>query len=137
MATQFLTTYLTFRGEAADALHFYAQVFGGQPEIMRHGDMGAEGADADLVMHGQLDAPSGIRIMAADLPSFMEGATGGAGGVSLCLHGDDAEALRGYFNALSDGGEVRFPLEKQAWGDEYGELVDRFGIQWGANIGAS
>ncbi|MDO5618198.1 VOC family protein [Kocuria sp.] len=137
MADQFLTVYLSFRGQAADALNFYASVFGGDPQIMRHSEMGAEGPEADWVMHGQLDAPNGMRIMAADVPSFMDAPTGGAGGVSLCLHGDDVDALRGYFTALSEGGTVNTPLEKQAWGDEYGDLVDKFGIQWSANIAAS
>jgi PhnB protein len=27
------------------------------------------------------------------------------------------------------------PLEKQMWGDEYGQLVDRFGVPWMVNIG--
>lgn len=134
MSNQFLTVYLNFRGEAAEALNFYASVLGGEPQIMRHGEMGAEGPDADLVMHGQLDAPNGMRIMASDIPSFMEAPTGGEGGVSLCLHGDD-DALRGYFTALSEGGTVGMPLEKQMWGAEYGDLVDKFGIRWSVNIG--
>lgn len=134
MADQFLTVYLNFRGEAADALNFYAQILGGEPQIMRHSAMGTEGPEADWVMHGQLDAPTGMRIMASDVPSFMDAPTGGNGGVSLCLHGDDAEALRGYFTALSEGGTVRTPLEKQMWGDEYGDLVDKFSIQWSVNI---
>lgn len=134
MADQFLTVYLNFRGEAAEALEFYANVFGGQPQIMRHSAMGTEGPEVDWVMHGQLDAPNGMRIMAADVPSVMEAPTGGNGGVSLCLHGNDAAALRGYFTALSEGGTVTTPLEEQMWGDEYGDLVDKFSIRWGVNI---
>ncbi|WP_047692060.1 VOC family protein [Kocuria sp. ZOR0020] len=134
MADRFLTVYLNFRGEAAEALEFYANVFGGEPNIMRHGNMGAEGPDAELVMHGQLDAPNGMHIMAADVPSVMEAPIGGNGGVSLCLHGNDAAALRGYFTALSEGGTVTTPLEEQMWGDEYGDLVDKFSIRWSVNI---
>ena len=33
------------------------------------------------------------------------------------------------------GGTVIMPLEKQMWGDEYGQLVDKFGISWMVNIG--
>ena len=29
------------------------------------------------------------------------------------------------------------PLEKQMWGDEFGMLVDRFGIGWMVNIAGS
>ncbi|MFI7000402.1 hypothetical protein [Nocardia sp. NPDC050175] len=35
---------------------------------------------------------------------------------------------------LSVGGTVTLPLEKQAWGDEAGSLVDQFGINWMFNI---
>jgi PhnB protein len=28
------------------------------------------------------------------------------------------------------------PLEKQAWGDEFGMVTDRFGIGWMVNIGS-
>jgi PhnB protein len=27
------------------------------------------------------------------------------------------------------------PLEKQAWGDEFGMCVDKFGVAWMVNIG--
>ena len=33
-----------------------------------------------------------------------------------------------------DGGSVTMPLEKQVWGDTFGQLTDRFGIPWMVNI---
>ena len=48
--------------------------------------------------------------------------------------GDDRDALRGWFERLSEGGEVTTALEKQMWGDEFGQLTDRFGIGWLVNI---
>jgi PhnB protein len=54
--------------------------------------------------------------------------------IAISLSGDDAEALRGYWEKLSDGGNVTMPLEKQMWGDEFGMCVDRFGIPWMVNI---
>jgi PhnB protein len=50
------------------------------------------------------------------------------------MHSDDADALRGYWEKLSDGGTVTMPLEKQMWGDEFGMCMDRFGIPWMVNI---
>ena len=46
----------------------------------------------------------------------------------------DAEALRGYWKKLSRGGQVTMSLEKQIWGDEFGQCVDKFGIAWMVNI---
>jgi len=54
--------------------------------------------------------------------------------VSISLSGDDSDALRGYWEKLSEGAQVTMPLEKQMWGDEFGMLTDRFGMQWMVNI---
>ena len=72
--------------------------------------------------------------MCSDTPDEMPYDPGN--NISVSLSGDDAEQLRGYFDGLSEGGVVTVPLEKQMWGDEFGMLVDRFGVGWLVNIGA-
>ena len=57
--------------------------------------------------------------------------------VQISLSGDEAEALQGYWARLGEGGQVVIPLRQQMWGDEYGQLVDRFGIIWHVNIAGS
>jgi PhnB protein len=52
----------------------------------------------------------------------------------VSLSGDDGERLRDYWEKLSSGGTVSVPLEKQMWGDEFGQCVDQFGIAWMVNI---
>ena len=54
--------------------------------------------------------------------------------VSVSLSGDDADKLTGYYHALSEGGDIKMPLEKQVLGDTFGNFVDRFGIHWLVNI---
>ena len=73
--------------------------------------------------------------MGADAPPEMVQVTYGDN-VSVSISGgqDDAESMRGWFAALSEGGEVRQPLEPAPWGDEFGMFVDRFGIAWLVNI---
>jgi PhnB protein len=56
--------------------------------------------------------------------------------VTLCLFGTDAGKLTKFFDGLSVGGQVTTRLERQAWGDQYGSFVDKFGVQWMVNIGA-
>ncbi len=132
MATT-LNPYISFKDTARQALEFYAEVFGGEPRISTFGDFGApEGTNADGVMHGQLDTPSGYTIMAADTPPHMEYSPGA--GISISLSGDDGDELRGYWEKLSAGGTVAVPMEKQAWGDEFGMCVDKFGITWMVNV---
>ncbi|GAA4076384.1 hypothetical protein GCM10023066_02190 [Nocardioides kongjuensis] len=42
--------------------------------------------------------------------------------------------MRGYWQALSDGGTVTVEMATQPWGDEFGMCVDRFGTSWLVNI---
>ena len=129
-----LNPYLSFRDNAREAMEFYQQVFGGELTVSTFGEYGmAEaGAAADLVMHAQLETPSGFTLMGADTPPGMEYTPGSS--ITVSLSGDDVDDLRGYFAKLSEGGTVSMPLEKQMWGDEYGSCTDRFGIPWMANI---
>jgi PhnB protein len=55
-------------------------------------------------------------------------------GLSISLSGDDADMLRGYFQKLSENGTTEMPLQKQAWGDEFGMCKDGFGVSWLVNI---
>jgi len=55
--------------------------------------------------------------------------------VSVSLSGDDEPELSRWLEALAEGGEVQMPLEKQMWGDVFGQTTDKFGIVWLVNIG--
>ncbi|MDO5684245.1 MAG: VOC family protein [Propionibacteriaceae bacterium] len=132
MAQQ-LNPYLTFPGNAAEALDFYAQVLGGTPRTMTFRE---SGMDADGLMHGSLDTPAGFHIFASDSVEGMSELKPG-NNMQMSLSGDDAEALRGYWDGLAADGNVVVPLEKQMWGDEYGQVIDRFGIAWHVNIGGA
>lgn len=130
-----LNPYIAFNGDARQAMEFYEGVFGGTLATSTFGEFGApDPASADLIMHAQLETPSGFTLMASDTPSGMEYDPGT--NVSISLSGDDAAELRGYWEKLSDGATVMVPLEKQMWGDEFGMCRDRFGIAWMVNIGS-
>lgn len=128
-----LNPYLTFNGDARQAMEFYASVFGGELSLSTFGDLGAtDPPDANLVMHAMLETDAGYTIMASDVPSQMEYQP--MAGASVSLSGDDGDRLRGYWQRLSEGGSVTMALQKQAWGDEFGMCVDRFGVPWMVNI---
>jgi len=132
-----LNPYLNFRGQAREALEFYTTVFGGDVVISTFGEFGdpPPGSEGTDVMHGQLETPMGFTLMCSDVPSSMELTPGN--NVTVSLSGDDADALRGYWERLSADGTVLFPLERQMWGDEFGQCTDRFGVSWLVNITAS
>jgi PhnB protein len=120
-------------GKAREAMEFYQSVLGGELNVMTFGDMGTEGDLATQVMHSQLETPAGFTLMVADAPPEMVQVTYGDN-ISVSLSGDDTEELTGYFNGLADGGNITMPLEKQVWGDVFGQVVDKFGVSWLVNI---
>jgi PhnB protein len=128
-----LNPYLNFNGNARPALEFYASVFGGNLSLNTFAQFGAEGSpDAERIMHGMLETDAGYTIMGADITSDMEYHP--MAGFSVSLSGDDAEALRGYWEKLSASGATTMPMQKQVWGDEFGMCVDGFGVAWLVNI---
>ncbi|MFB6724976.1 VOC family protein [Kribbella sp. NPDC056345] len=132
-----LNPYIQFDGSAREALEFYQGVFGGELTTSTFKEFGAGHGpdDDDKLMHGQLESPNGFTLMAADTPQGMPYNPGE--NIAVSLSGDDGDDLRGYYTQLSDGGKVSVPLEKQMWGDEFGMVTDRFGINWMFNISGS
>jgi PhnB protein len=128
-----LNPYIGFKDNARQAMEFYKDVFGGELAVNTFGEYGQpDSPDADKVMHAQLETPRGFTLMGSDTPAGMEFSAGSQ--ITISLSGDDGDELRGYWDKLSAGGTVTMPLEKQMWGDEFGMVVDRFGIPWMVNI---
>ena len=129
-----LNPYISFDGNAREAMETYRDIFGGDLTISTYGEFGqADSPIADKVMHGQLSGPDGMVLMGADNPPDTKHEPGN--NISISLSGTDADELRGYWSKLAEGGQVSVPLEKQMWGDEFGMCTDRFGIGWMVNIG--
>ena len=125
-----LNPYISFQDNARQAMEFYKNVFGGNLTLntFRESHMG----DSDLIMHAMLEADNGITFMAADTPPGMEHDRGAV--IRMSLSGDNEQELRGYWQKLSDGAAIELPLETAPWGDTFGMLTDKFGIQWMVNI---
>lgn len=131
-----LNPYLSFAGDARQALEFYKDVFGGTLTMNTYGDFGhPDAAQADKIMHGLLETPAGFTLMAADNPPEMRRTPGDS--ISVSVSGDDEAELRGYWEKLSADASVSVPLEKQMWGDVFGMCTDRFGVNWMVDIGQS
>ena len=129
--TSRLNPYITFDGNARDAMQFYEGVFGGTLTLSTFGDLGQQ-EQPDKIMHGMLETPSGFTLMGAD---SVHGSYNPGDNFAVSLSGDDDAELRGYWEKLSADGSVSVPLEKQMWGDEFGMCTDRFGVGWMVNIG--
>lgn len=86
-------------------------------------------------MHAQLVTPTGFTLMASDTPNSMDIRPGGS--TSLSLSGDDADALVGFWEGLSEGATIVMPLSEAPWGGRFGMLADRFGTPWMVNAPAA
>ena len=129
-----LNPYLNFRDKAREAMEFYKTVFGGKLVVNTFKEFHAahDPSEDNKVMHSMLEADNGITFMASDTPKDMEFRTGT--NMNMSLSGDDESELRPYFEKLSAGGTIQAPLEKAPWGDTFGMLTDKFGVNWMVNI---
>jgi PhnB protein len=128
MASQ-LNPYITFNGNAREAMEYYKSVFGGDLTVNTFGEFGnPDPAIADKVMHAMVTSPKGYMLMASDSGPGMTITPGN--NMSISLSGDPGEGLEDVWDKLADGGSVQVPFEKQMWGDVFGMLTDKYGIQW-------
>ena len=128
-----LNAYLNFPGTAREAMEFYRSVFGGRLDISTFKDYGLaqDPSDEDKIMHSMLEADNGISFMGSDVPRGMPQPQATT---SLALSGDDERELTTYFEKLAEGGTIREPLVKAPWGDTFGMVTDKFGVDWMVNI---
>src|SRR5690606_30810772 len=129
-----LNAYLMFDGNCREAMAFYQSLFGGTLKSMTFGqvDDSCPKAMRDSIMHSSLVTDEFV-LLGSDNP---EPKPTGSGNISLALNGSDEQRLTQVFNQLSEGGKIVIPLEKQMWGDVFGVVSDRFGIDWMVNIGS-
>jgi PhnB protein len=128
-----IDAYLFLPGSAAEAMEFYRGVFGGTLTVVRRGDVdsSASGAVKDLVINATLDTGE-FTLRASDRDDTTNAPQTR---VALSLIGTDEARLRKIYDELSAGGTQDSPLEKVFWGDIFGALTDKFGINWQVNIG--
>jgi len=122
-----LHPYLFFAGQAQEAMEFYKGIFGGELKTMAN-------PDGKGLMHAELSGGD-IDFMASDgdrTEPYTEVCR-----ITLSLSGADADKIKGAFNALAEGGEITSALKTESWGDTFGTVTDKFGIDWMVNISAN
>jgi PhnB protein len=126
-----LSNYLFFTTTCADALAFYTECgLGKVVDLMRYGIDGIPARSAAMqgkVMHAKFEGP-GVLFYASD----NDDAEPMRGSAHIVMMDDHAHTDR-LFMQLAEGGHVTTPIGMQPWGDYYGKLTDRFGVQWMLN----
>lgn len=124
-----MNTYVNFAGKCAEAFRFYEQHLGGKIGMMMTHGQAPDQSNVkpewkDAVLHARMSL-GGTELMAADIPNAQPMRS-----AYLSLSVDtDAEAER-IFSALSDGGEAFMPMQETFFASRFGQLRDRFGINW-------
>ena len=130
-----LEPYLFFSGTCEAALEAYKKIFGGEAEIMRLKDAPPEAGfpadQGDRVMHARFHAP-GVAFMASD---GRPGEEYKGGNISMSIGLEDKTEADRIFKELAEGGKVDMPMQDMFWGAYFGQLTDRFGVDWMINCG--
>ena len=124
-----MNTYINFAGNCAEAFQYYEKHLGAKAGMMMtHAQLpgptrlGPEWKDK--VLHARIDI-GGSELAAADIPNAepMRSAY-------LTLSVDNDQEAERIFRALSDGGRVLMPMEETFFASRFGQVRDRFGINW-------
>jgi PhnB protein len=124
------TPYIHFQGNCAEAMTFYAAVFGGDLALTRYSDMPdgpPDFAESDLILHAMLAVPNAT-LLGSDYPPGEEGDPQKA--VSISYDAPDLVQAQSIFDKLLDGGSQIMPFEATFWSPGFGMLKDRFGTHW-------
>lgn len=128
-----MNPYINFQGKAREAMQFYQNAIGGDIELIAFGENGVPhpAETGEAIMHAVLNA-DGATIMGSDGMPDHPPTTGD--NFAIALSGEDEPRLTKAFKSLSVDGRVKQPLKVESWGDAFGWLEDKYGINWMVNI---
>ncbi|MDR0229166.1 MAG: VOC family protein [Flavobacteriaceae bacterium] len=133
-------TYLTFDGNCEEAFNFYKSVFGGEfmyigrfGEIPSTPEFTIPEEDKNKIMHVSLPIGQSI-LMGSDTSCGNPNPVIQGNNFSVSVATDTQEEADDLFAKLAIGGTVIMPIEDMFWGDYFGMILDKFGIQWMVNF---
>ncbi|MBC9953337.1 glyoxalase/bleomycin resistance/extradiol dioxygenase family protein [Leucobacter sp. cx-42] len=129
-----IATYISLDGVTGEAMQHWHEVFGGELNIIRYGDMQLQGMPfeppADAVAHATLTLPGGVIAGGDSMDPGTEYPVRGTAYSMLYTTDTPDEARALIAGLLEGGGEAGMPFEKAPWGDWYGQVFDRYGVMW-------
>ncbi|WP_127845205.1 VOC family protein [Psychroflexus aestuariivivens] len=135
-----INTYLNFNGNCESAFEFYKSVFGGEFDyIGRFGEMPAQenmpevsDEDKNRIMHISYKIGE-TTLMGSDTMSEM-GEVKFGDNFAISINAKSKTEADNFFSKLSEDGEIIMPLQDTFWGAYFGQLKDKFGINWMVNF---
>jgi PhnB protein len=135
--------YLNLPGTTEEAFTFYRSVFGGEfSGLVRFRDfpdnpMGVSEAELDKIANIALPIGANTVLMATDVVAAFPQELRRGNDFYITLEPDTKDEAKSLFQALSSGGTVGMPLRQTEWAELFGEITDRFGVQWMINYEGS
>lgn len=84
---------------------------------------------ANWIMHVRLKAGGAILMGSDTPPEYYNGHEG----INVAVRVDTAEEADRVFAALSEGAEIRMPIQETFWAVRFGMLTDKYGVPWMVN----
>jgi PhnB protein len=128
-----ITPYLSFDGNAKQALEFYKEVLGAEIiglQTFGEADYPTPPEADNRVMHAKL-SKGDISLMFSD--TFPGQSVVVGTNITLTLEPESEEEIQSLYDALRNGGKALMELEDTFWGAKYGRVQDSFGIIWELN----
>jgi PhnB protein len=130
-----INPYLNFKGNTEEAFNFYKSVFGGEFSMIQRFKDTPEAAkvpenEKNMLMHVSLPVGKGNVLMGTDALESMGHKITTGDNICLSVSTESKEETDKIFNGLAEGGKVQMPPSKMFWGDYFGMLTDKFGVQW-------
>ncbi|ENQ3105711.1 PhnB protein [Bacillus sp. 491mf] len=138
-----INPYVVTNGNGQEAIKFYEhaldakvvslQTFGDMPE---NPEFKVPAEAKDLVLHAHLKVGDTNLMISDTFPGqpYQIGSQ-----VTIAIHIQNADKSKEVFEKLQDGGQVVMPLQETFWSPLYGQVKDKFGVEWqvsteGANM---
>lgn len=127
------TPYLSFNGNAKDALELYKKVFHGEVvEYQTYGEakLPILPEDEQLIIHAKFQKDE-FYIMISD--SFPGQAYEVDNNISLAVELESEMEIQTIYEQLSQKGSVLMELQDTFWGAKYAKVQDAYGVIWNLN----
>ncbi|MFC0270598.1 VOC family protein [Metabacillus herbersteinensis] len=127
------TPYLSFNGNAREALEYYQEVFQGEVlgiQTFGEAEYPTPPEADERIMHAQFKKED-LVFMVSD--GFGDHTFEIGNNISLVLELESDEEIQGYYDRLSEKGTVLMELQDTFWGAKFAKVKDPFGVTWDLN----
>lgn len=130
-----IVPYLVTNGNGKEAVEFYQHVLGAEVaslqtfgEMPEHPDYPTPPEAKERVMNAQLTVDNKLVLMLSDTMPGQPYQLGSQ--VTIAILVNEPDDARNVFEKLQDGGKVTMPIQETFWSPAYGQVTDKFGVEW-------